>query len=409
MSRSKIITNQINQNDIIKVYQEEFSIIAQDFPLTEEQLYSQHKAILLHIKQQFNIKEFSNVILKNLVNEYSKIYEQNEQIYLTILTTYLDDEFDPINNNIVNNSYKNIDEYINDVKLFEEKINGASSQCPIGPNMDLHINKYLLEQILNDYEILFSYSINEYDIKLNDKKNEINDISNEIKPIQNECKKILRNIKENENIIKRIESDKNYILKQTTSNTDKVSKTLKLKCDMINKLNQEIENIENKNNNIISELKQKIKNSEQNKLDKEKIISDTKNEFEHKKIELQTKIDLLEKQIQNINQARTKALKSLTYDLLNNTQNSEIKKFEEQLTLLNKKIEKLTNKNNELSMELLEKDKMLENEKNKSMNIINEYEKKIKQVTDDHEYIEEKANEIQNEENNKFKMRKITI
>ena len=51
-------------------------------------------------------------------------------------------------------------------------------------------------------------------------------------------------------------------------------------------------------------------------------------------------------------------------------------------------------------MELLEKDKMLENEKNKSMNIINEYEKKIKQVTDDHEYIEEKANEIQNEENN---------
>jgi hypothetical protein len=67
---------------------------------------------------------------------------------------------------------------------------------------------------------------------------------------------------------------------------------------------------------------------------------------------------------------------------------------------LNKKIEKLTNKNNELSAELLEKDKMLENEKNKSLNIINEYEKKIKSVTEDHNYIEDKANEIQNEENN---------
>ena len=389
-----------NQDEIIKMYQEEFSLISQDFPLNEEQLYSHHKSILLNIKQKFNIKEFSSTMQKNIDMEYSKIYEQNEQIYLTILTTFLDDEFDTINNNIVNNNYKNIDEYINDVKLFEKKINGASSQCPIGPNMDLHINKYILEQLLNDYEIIFSYTINEYDIKLNDKKNEINDINNEIKQIQNECQKILINIKENQNNIKRIESDKNYILKQTTSNTDKVSKTIKLKCDMINKLNQEIENIENKNNVIISELKQKITNADQIKLDKEKIISDTKNEFEHKKIELQTKIDLLEKQIQNINQVRTKALKSLTYDLLNNTQNLEIKKFEEQLSLLNKKIGQLTNKNNELSMELLEKDKILENEKNKSLNIINEYEKKIKQVSDDHDYIEEKANQIQNEENN---------
>ena len=389
-----------NAEEIIKEYQNEFSKITQDFPIDEHQLYSHHKSIISDIKQKRRIKTLSSSTQKNLNNEFSKICDQNEQIYLTILHTYLDDEFDPINNNIVNNNYKNIDEYISDLKIFEEKIKGASSQCPVGPHMALHINKYILEQILNDYDIIFNKAMNEYDVKLNEKKNEINNLNNEIKSIQNECQNILTSIKENENIIKQIESDKNYILKQTTSNTDKISKTIKLKSDMIAKLNQEIENMENKNNKIVEELKQKIKNAEENKLQKEKITSESKNEFDQKKIELQTKIDLLEKQIKNVNEARTKALKSLTYDLLNSTQNSEIKKFEEQLLTLNKKIEKLTSKNNELSAELLEKDKMLENEKNKSLNIINEYEKKIKSVTEDHNYIEDKANEIQNEENN---------
>ena len=232
-----MIKKKTNQDEIIKIYQDEFSKISQDFPIEEEQLHSHHKQIISNIKQKFNIPSLTTSIQKNIDIEYSKISDQNEQIYLTLLNTYLDDEFDEINNNIVNNNYKNIDEYISDVKIFEEKIKGASSNCPVGPNMDLHINKYILEQILNDYDIIFSNAMNEYDVRINEKTNEINDLNNEIKSIQNECQKILGNIKENENIIKQIESDKNYILKQTTSNTDKVSKTIKLKCDMINKLN----------------------------------------------------------------------------------------------------------------------------------------------------------------------------
>ena len=258
--------NNSKQDEIIKYYQEEFSNISQDFPIDDKQLYSNHKSIISNIKQKFNIEALPSNIQKSINAEFSKISEQNEQIYLTLLTTYLDDEFDPINSNLVNNNYKDIDEYISDIRLFEEKVKGASSQCPIGPNMLLHINKYILEQILNDYDIIFSQSLNEYEMKLNDKKSEINDLTNEIKSIQNECQKILTNIKENENKIKGIESDKNYILKQTTSNTDKISKTLKLKSEMINKLNQEIENIENKNNKIISELKKKIKYAYQIKL-----------------------------------------------------------------------------------------------------------------------------------------------
>ena len=44
--------------------------------------------------------------------------------------------------------------------------------------------------------------------------------------------------------------------------------------------------------------------------------------------------------------------------------------------------------------ELLEKEALLEKEKNKSITLVNEYEKKLKSVSEDHDYIENKANEI---------------
>ena len=389
--------NSTTNIDIIKLYQEEFSKYVQDFPIESAQLYSHHKSVIALIKQEFDINTFSSSVEKSIENEYLKICDQNEQMYLAFLTTHLDDEFDFINGKLIGEQYKNIDEYITDLKSFQEKIKDAGN-CPKGPNMDLYINKYILEQILNDCEIIFSKTNNDFNKQISEKENEINNIKEEIKKIQNECQILMSNVKQKENEINQIESDKNYIIKQTTSNANKISENLKTKTDTINKLNQEIENIELKNNKILEELKQKISNAEQSKSQKEKINTELKNNFEQSKIELQTKIDLLQKQIQNMNQTRTTMLKSLLVNE-SNPQTLDSKKFEEQLTNLNKKIEKLQNKNNELSAELIEKDKILENEKNKSINLVNEYEKKLKAVTEDHNYMEEKAAEIQEEEN----------
>ena len=390
--------NSASNIDIIKLYQEEFSKYVQDFPIESDQLYSHHKSVIASIKQEFDINTFSSSVEKSIENEYLKICDQNEQMYLAFLTTHLDDEFDFINGKLIGEQYKNIEEYITDLKSFQEKIKDAGN-CPKGPNMDLYINKYILEQILNDCEIIFSKTNNDFNKQISEKENEINNIKEEIKKIQNECQMLMSNVKQKENEINQIESDKNFIIKQTTSNANKISENLKTKTDTINKLNQEIENIELKNNKILEELKQKISNAEQSKSQKEKINTELKNNFEQSKIELQTKIDLLQKQIQNMNQTRTTMLKSLLVNE-SNPQTLDSKKFEEQLTNLNKKIEKLQNKNNELSAELIEKDKILENEKNKSINLVNEYEKKLKAVTEDHNYMEEKAAEIQEEENN---------
>ena len=54
----------LNNIDIIKIYQEEFSKYVQDFPIEEEQLYSYHKSIISSIKDQLNINSFSSKISK---------------------------------------------------------------------------------------------------------------------------------------------------------------------------------------------------------------------------------------------------------------------------------------------------------------------------------------------------------
>ena len=358
--------------------------------MDEESLKQNHKSILTKIISPQTKNSLSSNIQKQIQSEFMNYQNENEEKYVNELMSYLEKEYSNIKSNIESNYYTNISDYISDLTSFQNKVNSSAKD---GPNKSLHISEFILEQILNDLNSIIDFKKSIYDSQFNDKKKEIDQISEEIQQTKDSCKKLLLNIKENENIIKQIESDKNFIIKQSTSNADKISKTLKLKSDMIYKLNQQIEDIENKQNKIINDLKEKINLAKNKQIEKDKTAGNSKTEFETKKIELQTRIDFLEKQIKNVNQTRAKALKSLTNDLLGTNKDSELKKFEEQISSLNKKIEKLSNKNNELTEELLEKEALLEKEKNKSINLVNEYEKKLKSVSEDHDYIENKANE----------------
>ncbi len=388
-----------NQEEILNEYTDYMSQFEIKFPISEDILKAEHKKIKSEILSKLNSTLFPSNLEKKIESEYLKYVNQNDFEYSTKLNNYLSDEYKQIKENIQNNKYDNIDNYIKDLKNFEQKILSGQSSTPDGPNKVLHINEFIYDQILEDSEILINNCSYEYDTQFDKIKNELDEISNEINKANKECQKIMVKIKEKENLIKQIDMDKKIIIKQATSNTDKISNSIKLKSDMINKLNQEIEKIETKHDNLIQELKEKIKKAENIKLDKEKNSTEERAKFESKKVELMTRIDFLEKQIKNVNEARVGAIKSLTIDLLNSGQNSDMKKYEEQISNLNKKIQKLISKNNELSKELAEKEKLYENEKNKSKYLIEEYEKKLKSVKEDHDYIENKSNEIQNEEN----------
>ena len=388
-----------NQEEILNEYTDYMSQFEIKFPISEDILKAEHKKIKSEILSKLKSTLFPANLEKKIESEYLKYVNQNDFEYSTKLNNYLSDEYKQIKENIQNNKYDNIDNYIKDLKNFEQKILSGQSSTPDGPNKVLHINEFIYDQILEDCEILINNCSYEYDTQFDKNKKELDEISNEINKINKECQKIMVKIKEKENLIKQIDMDKKIFIKQATSNTDKISNSIKLKSDMINKLNQEIEKIETKHDNLIQELKEKIKKAENIKLDKEKNSTEERAKFESKKVELMTRIDFLEKQIKNVNEARVGAIKSLTIDLLNSGQNSDMKKYEEQISNLNKKIQKLISKNNELSKELAEKEKLYENEKNKSKYLIEEYEKKLKSVKEDHDYIENKSNEIQNEEN----------
>ena len=388
----------INQDSILSKYIDYMSTIEKKFPMTEKTLKSEHKKIKSQLLSKMNSSIIPSNLEKKIETEFLKYMKKNSNIYKSKLNAYLSKRYILIKENIQNNMYKNIQSYIDDLKNLENDILSGRA-APEGPQKVLHIQEFFFEKILEDCEIIINNLSIEYDSKFDESQKEADKILNEINKINNLCQQSMIKIKEKENLIKQIEMDKKIVIKQATSNSDKITNLLKIKSDKINKLNEEIEKIENKHDALIQELKSKIKKAENIKLEKEKISSDEKTKFESQKVELSAKIDLLEKQIKNLNEARIGAIKSLTVDLLNSGQNTEMKKFEEQITNLNKKIQKLISKNNELSKELSEKEKLYENEKNKSKYLIEEYEKKLKSVNEDHDYIENKSNEIQNEEN----------
>ena len=388
----------INQDKILSQYTDYMSSIEKKFPISEELLKSEHKKIKSKLFSKRNSSTIPSNLEKKIETEFIKYSNQNNNIYTSKLNVYLLDRYKQIKENIQKNKYKNIQSYIDDIKKLENDILSGGT-APEGPYKILHILEFFLEQILEDCEIIINNFSIEYDSKFDENKKEADEILNEINKINNSCQQTMVKIKEKENLIKQIEMDKKVEIKQAASNSDKITNLLKIKSDKINKLNEDIEKIENKHDILIQELKNKIKNAENIKSEKEKISSDERTKFESQKVELSAKIDFLEKQIKNLNEARVRSIKSLTVDLLNSGQNTEMKKIEDQITNLNKKIQKLISKNNELSKELAEKEKAYENEKNKSKYLIEEYEKKLKSVNEDHEYIENKSNEIQNEEN----------
>ena len=337
--------------------------------------------------ENLNLKNFSPETQRQIDLEYKKISNQNFEIFKSQLLSYLAEKFKDIDGNVHSGYYKSIDEYKNDIDKFKENV---IKFAPEGPNRDSLIYKFILDQIIIDSEIIINSNISVYEDELIEIENILKNININIKDSKNEGEKILKDIALKEALIKQLENDKTDFLKLSSFNTEKLSKILKDKGNEINKLNDKIEESENNNLKIINELKEKIKNAEANQNDKDKIVNISKKEFEKKKIELENKIEELEKKIKNANEEKSLALKNLTKELLLNSKNLEIEKYQNQINSLNKKIEKLTEENISLQTNLLEKDKDLEIQKEKSEKLISDYEERINEATNKHEEINKK-------------------
>ena len=197
-----------NTEEILTKYTEYMDNLEQNFPTSIEILKSEHKKIKSEILSQINSSSLPSNMEKKIESEFLKYLNRNDFAYSSQLNLFLSSEYNQIKQNIQNNKYQNIDDYIKDIKNLENKLLSDISAAPEGPNKILHINEFIYEQILEDCEIIINNHAFEYDNQFDKNKKEMDEILNIINEINEECQKIMMKIKEKENLIKQIEMDK---------------------------------------------------------------------------------------------------------------------------------------------------------------------------------------------------------
>ena len=176
----------MNQDEILTKYNNSMSELEHQFPMDIESLKQHHKSIISKILPLELQSSIPTSLQKLIDTSFSKFQEENEQIYINSLYTFLTNEFASIKAKVEENSYNDISEYINDITSFQKRI---ESKVQEGPNKILHINEFILEQILNDMNSIIDYKKSGYDIQFNDKQKEIEKISEEIQQTKDLCKK----------------------------------------------------------------------------------------------------------------------------------------------------------------------------------------------------------------------------
>ena len=157
----------MNQEEILTKYNNEMSKIRNRFPLENETLKQNHKSILSKILPPQTKNSLTSNIQKQIDTSFKKFQKENEEKYINQLNSYLGREYSKIKSNIESNYYTNISDYIRDLTSFQNKVNSTADE---GPNKSLHINEFILEQILNDFNTLIDFKKSDYDSQFNDKK-----------------------------------------------------------------------------------------------------------------------------------------------------------------------------------------------------------------------------------------------
>ena len=144
----------MNQDEILTKYNNCMSELEHQFPMEFESLKQNHKSIISKIIPLELQSSIPTSLQKLLDSSFIKYQEENEQIYINNLYTFLNNEFTPIKTKVEENIYKDISEYITDITNFQKDLDTKVQE---GPNKLLHINEFILEQILTDINVIIDY------------------------------------------------------------------------------------------------------------------------------------------------------------------------------------------------------------------------------------------------------------
>ena len=392
----------IAKKNALENYKKKTEELTNKFPMKEDFLRNVLKKIKKEIILNFNgeiIGEPEEKDLKELKSELKKLkYEIiNKNINSTKTQTnrFLNENYKNIDEKVKNGEYLNIAEYKDDIEQF---VQFCLNKCPCGPNRDIIIYEFIIQNIMNSSGLLAKCNMDEMERMISDNSNNIDDLIKELKEEKEKEKKLNNDLKEITEKLNKLNQEKDKISSQNSNESNNLNKLMEEKNNEIIKLKNKLNQTEKICAEKIKEMKQKLEEAEKVSHQKELESTQISSDFQREKVLMEQKIIFLEKTLKDLEETKLRSNPYNTTSKKNKNDEMNIKqkkeKLEEEIKRLNKAIKELQEKNIELDSQLLTKGKRIENEKNNITELVETYQKKFEDLQDSNSELAKNINKF---------------
>ena len=392
----------VAKKNAVENYKKKTEELINKFPMKEEFLRNVLKKIKKEIILNFNgeiIGEPEEKDLKELKSELKKIkYEIiNKNINSTKTQTnrFLNENYKNIDEKVKNGEYLNIAEYKDDIEQF---VQFCLNKCPCGPNRDIIIYEFIIQNIMKSSGLLAKCNMDEMERIISDNSNNIDDLIKELNDEKEKEKKLNNDLKEITEKLNKLNQEKDKISSQNSNESNNLNKLMEEKNNEIIKLKNKLNQTEKICAEKIKEMKQKLEEAEKVSHQKELESTQISSDFQREKVLMEQKIIFLEKTLKDLEENKLRSNPYNTTSKKNKNDEMNIKqkkeKLEEEIKRLNKAIKELQEKNIELDSQLLTKGKRIENEKNNITELVETYQKKLEDLQDSNSELAKNINKF---------------
>ena len=294
----------VAKKNAVENYKKKTEELINKFPMKEEFLRNVLKKIKKEIILNFNgeiIGEPEEKDLKELKSELKKIkYEIiNKNINSTKTQTnrFLNENYKNIDEKVKNGEYLNIAEYKDDIEQF---VQFCLNKCPCGPNRDIIIYEFIIQNIMKSSGLLAKCNMDEMERIISDNSNNIDDLIKELNEEKEKEKKLNNDLKEITEKLNKLNQEKDKISSQNSNESNNLNKLMEEKNNEIIKLKNKLNQTEKICAEKIKEMKQKLEEAEKVSHQKELESTQISSDFQREKVLMEQKIIFLEKTLKDL-------------------------------------------------------------------------------------------------------------
>ena len=388
-------------------YAKKLKELENKFPMKEEYLKSILKKIKLDVTFIFRegiIGDPEEKDVQELKTELKKmkkeIIKKNIDITKTMTEKFMEENFKNMKIKLENNQYEDILDYKDDMEQF---IEFCLNKCPQGPGRDIIIYDYIIQQIINSADVLYSNNILEKEKIIKENDQHLIELKKNLDENFLKKESLNNNLTEINNKIEKIKKEKENMNIQNCNENENMNKLIEDKNIEIKNLKEKLSLTEKNCSNKIIEMKKKVELAEKVSSESELESTQISSNYEKEKVLMKQKIIFLEKTLKEIelNNNKNNLKNSKSYSTISNEESTSIKqkkeKLENEIKRLNKSIKDLQEKNIELDSQLITKGKKIENEKINLSEIIETYQKKLEEIQDSNSDLAKNINKFKEE------------